>query len=95
MYSPYTLKTSQNDIDGSLFLYQIHSKGLKFGIYGDVGSMTCAGYPGSLGFYEQDAKTFAEWGVDLLKFDGCYMNDMDMLEAGIWNMIGFYVHCIA
>ncbi|KAL2077500.1 hypothetical protein ACEWY4_027004 [Coilia grayii] len=64
----------------------IHSKGLKFGIYADVGSMTCAGYPGSLGFYEQDAKTFAEWGVDLLKFDGCYMKDWTMLEAGYKNM---------
>ena len=33
------------------------------------------GYPGSEGHEEQDAKTFAEWGVDMLKFDGCYSND--------------------
>ncbi|XP_029917793.1 alpha-galactosidase A [Myripristis murdjan] len=52
----------------------IHSRGLKLGIYGDVGTSTCAGYPGSLGYYETDAQTFADWGVDLLKFDGCYMN---------------------
>ncbi|XP_041653932.1 alpha-galactosidase A [Cheilinus undulatus] len=51
----------------------VHSKGLKLGIYGDVGKNTCAGYPGSLGYYETDAQTFADWGVDLLKFDGCFM----------------------
>jgi len=54
----------------------IHSKGLKLGIYGDVGTKTCAGYPGSDGtngtdYYQLDAQTFAEWGVDSLKFGGC------------------------
>eukprot|EP00117_Sycon_ciliatum_P026916 scpid81457/ scgid21980/ Alpha-galactosidase; Alpha-D-galactoside galactohydrolase; Melibiase len=49
----------------------IHSKGLKYGIYSDSGSKTCAGRPGSLGFEEIDAKTYAEWGVDYLKFDNC------------------------
>lgn len=38
-----------------------------------MGEKTCAGYPGSLGYYETDAQTFADWDVDLLKFDGCYM----------------------
>ncbi|XP_071376918.1 alpha-galactosidase A [Centroberyx affinis] len=63
----------------------IHSKGLKLGIYGDVGTNTCAGYPGSLGYYETDAQTFADWGVDLLKFDGCYMN-WTLLGEGYVNM---------
>ncbi|XP_071765003.2 alpha-galactosidase A [Centroberyx gerrardi] len=63
----------------------IHSKGLKLGIYGDVGTNTCAGYPGSLGHYETDAQTFADWGVDLLKFDGCYMN-WTLLGEGYVNM---------
>lgn len=54
--------------------FQVHSRGLKLGIYADVGKYTCAGYPGSLGYYDTDAQTFADWGVDLLKFDGCYMN---------------------
>lgn len=58
---------------------QVHSRGLKLGIYADVGSKTCAGYPGSLGYYDTDAQTFAEWGVDLLKFDGCFMN---------WTLLG-------
>ncbi|CAG08335.1 unnamed protein product [Tetraodon nigroviridis] len=63
----------------------VHSRGLKLGIYADVGSLTCAGYPGSLGYYDTDAQTFAEWGVDLLKFDGCYMN-LTMLGEGYMNM---------
>jgi len=45
----------------------VHSKGLKFGIYEDVGSSTCMGYPGSQGHEIVDAKTFASWGVDYLK----------------------------
>ncbi|XP_047440750.1 alpha-galactosidase A [Mugil cephalus] len=63
----------------------VHSKGLKLGIYADVGTRTCAGYPGSLGHYETDAQTFADWDVDLLKFDGCYM-DWTFLGEGYINM---------
>ncbi|KAF3838653.1 hypothetical protein F7725_010421 [Dissostichus mawsoni] len=58
----------------------VHSKGLKLGIYADVGKNTCAGYPGSLGYYERERRSaFADWDVDLLKFDGCYM-DWKLLE---------------
>ncbi|XP_051823972.1 alpha-galactosidase A [Antechinus flavipes] len=60
----------------------VHSKGLKLGIYQDVGTLTCAGYPGSFGYYDIDAETFAEWGVDLLKFDGCYAKDLTSLVEG-------------
>jgi alpha-galactosidase len=49
----------------------IHSKGLKFGIYTDVGTMTCAKRPGSIGHEYQDAKQYANWGVDYLKEDWC------------------------
>eukprot|EP01111_Echinosteliopsis_oligospora_P011322 TRINITY_DN3711_c0_g1_i1.p1 TRINITY_DN3711_c0_g1~~TRINITY_DN3711_c0_g1_i1.p1 ORF type:complete len:408 (-),score=106.69 TRINITY_DN3711_c0_g1_i1:33-1235(-) len=56
----------------------IHSKGLKFGIYEDSGNETCGGYEGSYGSYAEDAATFAEWGVDLLKLDGCYSDPSDM-----------------
>ncbi|WP_345565975.1 NPCBM/NEW2 domain-containing protein [Nonomuraea rosea] len=49
----------------------IHAKGLKLGIYGDAGTKTCAGYPGSLGHEEVDAQTWADWGVDYLKYDNC------------------------
>ncbi len=49
----------------------IHLRGLKLGIYSDAAPLTCAGYTGSLNFEEQDAKTFASWGIDYLKYDYC------------------------
>ena len=49
----------------------VHSKGLKIGIYSSPGPNTCAGYEGSYGHEEQDAKTYAEWGIDYLKYDWC------------------------
>lgn len=49
----------------------IHSKELKFGIYSSPGPKTCAGYEGSYGHEEQDAQTYAAWGVDYLKYDWC------------------------
>jgi alpha-galactosidase len=49
----------------------VHSLGLKLGIYEDAGTKTCAGYPGSLGHEQTDAQTFADWGVDYLKYDNC------------------------
>ncbi|SFI84067.1 alpha-galactosidase [Kaistella treverensis] len=49
----------------------IHSKGLKIGIYSDAGALTCGGRPGSRGFENQDAKTYADWGIDYLKYDWC------------------------
>ncbi|KAL1556482.1 Alpha-galactosidase 1 [Salvia divinorum] len=50
----------------------VHSKGLKLGIYSDAGYFTCSKkMPGSLGHEELDAKTFASWGIDYLKYDNC------------------------
>jgi alpha-galactosidase len=49
----------------------IHSKGMKFGIYSDAGALTCAKRPGSIGHEYQDAKQYANWGVDYLKEDWC------------------------
>lgn len=49
----------------------IHSKGLLFGLYSEAGNKTCAGRPGSLSYEYIDAKTYAEWGVDYLKYDNC------------------------
>ncbi len=49
----------------------VHGKGLKLGIYTDVGTMTCAKRPGSIGHEYQDAKQYAAWGVDYLKEDWC------------------------
>ena len=50
----------------------VHSKGLLLGIYSDAARFTCAGYTGSYGFEKQDAKIFAEWGIDYLKYDYCH-----------------------
>lgn len=49
----------------------IHSLGAKFGFYTAMSSTTCGGYPASAHFEELDAKTFASWGVDYVKLDGC------------------------
>jgi alpha-galactosidase len=49
----------------------VHSKGLKLGIYSSPGPKTCAGYEGSYGHEDQDAKQYAAWGIDYLKYDWC------------------------
>jgi alpha-galactosidase len=49
----------------------IHSKGLKAGLYTSPGTLTCGGFAGSYGHEEQDARRFAEWGFDFLKYDWC------------------------
>ena len=54
----------------------VHSKGLKLGIYSSPGAKTCAKYEGSLGHEAQDAKTYAEWGIDFLKYDLCSYGDV-------------------
>jgi len=57
----------------------VHSKGLKLGIYSDVGYKTCASRPGSRGHEFQDAQTYAQWGIDYLKYDWC---NAEGLKAG-------------
>jgi alpha-N-acetylgalactosaminidase len=52
----------------------VHSLGLKLGIYQDIGTKTCIGYPGSQGYEKMDVDTFASWDVDYLKLDGCFMD---------------------
>jgi alpha-galactosidase len=51
---------------------RIHDEGFRFGMYSSAGTYTCARYAGSLGYEQQDAQTFADWGVDYLKYDNCY-----------------------
>jgi alpha-galactosidase len=53
----------------------VHSKGLKIGIYSGPGPKTCGGYVASLGHEEQDAKMYAAWGIDYLKYDLCSFNE--------------------
>jgi len=84
----------QRDKDGNLvadpkkfpdgmkeFADYVHAKGLKFGIYNCAGTMTCAGYPGTRGYEYQDARLYASWGVDYLKFDWCNTDGINAVEA--------------
>ncbi len=59
----------------------LHGKGLKFGIYSDVGAKTCGGKPGSRGHEYQDAQTYASWGVDYLKYDWCNSDGLNPVGA--------------
>lgn len=68
----------------------VHKKGLKFGIYEDYGTKTCAGYPGILGHLEIDAKTFADWEVDYVKIDGCNANSSTYPEG--YTAFGKYLN---
>mgnify|MGYP006277447157 CR=1 FL=1 len=80
---PETKKISPNDKfpDMKKLADFIHSKGLKFGVYSDVGPKTCAGYEGSKDYECRDAHTYAEWGVDYVKVDWCHSEGLDPEKA--------------
>ncbi len=59
----------------------VHSKGLKFGLYNCAGTKTCGGYPGARGYEYQDARYYASVGADYLKFDWCYSDSLNAVEA--------------
>ena len=65
----------------------VHSKGLKFGMYSCCGTMTCGRFPGSYQHEFDDAKQFAEWGVDYLKYDYCY-RDMTKPSEQLYRTMG-------
>lgn len=65
------LHTNEKFPDMKALADYVHSKGLKIGIYSSPGPKTCAKYEGSYGHEEQDAKMYAEWGIDYLKYDLC------------------------
>jgi alpha-galactosidase len=65
------LSSNQKFPDMKSLANYLHSRGLKLGIYSSPGERTCAEYPGSYGHEDQDAKTFAAWGIDYLKYDWC------------------------
>jgi alpha-galactosidase len=65
----------------------VHSLGLKFGIYSSPAAKTCAGYTGSRDHVQQDAETYAKWGVDYLKYDWCQRpGDPERLKAAYEEM---------
>jgi alpha-galactosidase len=70
---------------------QVHSLGLKLGIYESAGTKTCAGRPGSYNHYTQDADTFASWGVDFVKFDFCHLPS-GANPATLFNQFGAALH---
>jgi alpha-galactosidase len=59
----------------------VHGKGLKFGLYSDAGTGTCQKRPGSRDHEETDARTYAEWGVDYLKYDWCNTEGQDTRDS--------------
>jgi alpha-galactosidase len=59
----------------------VHSRGLKLGIYSSPGPQTCARFEGSLGHEEQDAQTYADWGIDYLKYDLCSFRTVMLQQA--------------
>jgi len=65
----------------------VHAKGLKLGIYSSPGPKTCAGYEGSFGHEERDAQTYADWGIDYLKYDYCsFQGDVQAEQAAYKKM---------
>jgi alpha-galactosidase len=79
------LSPNPNFPDMKALAEYVHSKGLKIGIYSSPGPRTCGGFEGSYGHEEQDANTFAVWGMDYLKYDWCSASriwkDSDMQAA--------------
>ncbi|KAI8625200.1 glycoside hydrolase family 27 protein [Xylariaceae sp. FL1651] len=67
---------------------QIHSLGFKIGIYSSAGTLTCAGYPASIGHESLDAATWAAWGIDYLKYDNCNVpsNWTDECQACVYDI---------
>ena len=59
----------------------MHSRGLKLGVYLDIGTRTCQKYPGSQFYMQMDAQSLAEWGVDMVKLDACTLPVSQFAEA--------------
>lgn len=70
----------------------IHKKGLKFGIYSSCGTKTCANYPASFEHEFQDAKTFARWGVDYLKYDNGH-RPLSLRTPELFRRMGMALKC--
>jgi len=70
------IRTNEKFPDMKALADYVHSKGLKIGIYSSPGPRTCANYEGSYNHEDQDAKTWAKWGFDYLKYDWCSASEM-------------------
>jgi alpha-galactosidase len=76
------IQTNKKFPDMKALADYVHSKGLKLGIYSSPGPKTCGGYEGSYQHEAQDAKTYAAWGIDYLKYDQCSYGKIIQQEAG-------------
>ena len=65
------IQTNKKFPDMKALADYVHAKGLKIGIYSSPGPNTCAGYEGTYGHEDQDARSYAAWGIDYLKYDWC------------------------
>ena len=74
------IQANENFGDMKALADYVHNKGLKFGIYSSPGPKTCAGFTGSYQHEEQDAQTYAEWGVDYLKYDWCSASEVYLVN---------------
>jgi len=70
------IQTNEKFPDMKALADYVHGKGLKIGIYSSPGPKTCAGFEGSYQHEEQDAQTYAKWGIDYLKYDLCSYLDI-------------------
>jgi alpha-galactosidase len=81
--NPLTFPASEDGTPGiKVVADYVHEKGLKLGLYSDRGTATCGSFAASGGHEKLDAQTFAEWGVDYLKYDSCFAsNEASVREA--------------
>ena len=88
------IQTNRKFPDMKALADYVHEKGLKLGIYSSPGPKTCAGFEGSYGHEEQDAQSYAAWGIDYLKYDLCsfdkIMEAAGSPEAAHKLMLGAY-----
>jgi alpha-galactosidase len=75
------IQTNSNFPNMKALADYVHSKGLKLGIYSSPGPKTCAGFEGSYKHEEQDARSYAAWGIDYLKYDWCSAGEVPDLVA--------------
>lgn len=81
------LQTNEKFPDMKKLANDIHNMGLKLGIYSSPGPKTCGGYEGSYKFEETDIKTWADWGIDYLKYDWCSYSDIFKVKMdNEWNV---------
>ena len=85
------IRSNEKFPDMKALVDYVHSKGLKLGIYSSPGPKSCCEFTGSYQHEEQDARTFAKWGVDYLKYDWCYYEDIARVEDPVTGEHSRYI----